>query len=546
VNPPTTQSEAKPPRYARALVACSIAALVWAVAARVAGPSDLWDQRQPRTVSYTTDILVNGGSHWILPMEPGRRPATKPPLYNWMAAPAVKLLGFPSELGHKLPSVVALGLCWLVLVRAGRRLDAAEGEALGWLAGLMLVANYTFFKLGYLARPDMLLTLWLMLGWLASTWLLVDWRRGPAPAGGGGRLSPAAQRGLALGFWVCVGLAGLTKGPAALPLVVYAFIAARLVGGRWAALGALRWWWGLPLGLLMAGSWVCAAWWIDPVHVRQELWSNEIVGRLTGLGPEGSREGPIGLLKSAPNMPVYYLARFAPWSLLSILAAGSLWRRVEAGGRRRWRTLGTLGAVLHGAAIFVIVVLALYTLSASKRADYIAAAFGPGALLAAWWVVHGGLRLQARLPWVVPVFAAALLGLMTALNWFQWGTPTLEFSRTIGGFITDCDRMIRAEPHPVAFWRSGVTHVQALLGSTDPDIHERERQWARELDGPAWVVAGRRTGPPYTFAELAAEQSLPVRVERRRRSVPLPWHNIWHERFSLYLVTPVVDEAGSP
>ncbi|MEE9608696.1 MAG: hypothetical protein V3U03_13225, partial [Myxococcota bacterium] len=102
MNPPKTQSEARPPRYAHALVACSIAALVWAVAARVSGPSDLWDQTQPRTVSYTTDILVNGGSHWILPMEPGRRPATKPPLYNWMAAPAVKLLGFPSELGHKL------------------------------------------------------------------------------------------------------------------------------------------------------------------------------------------------------------------------------------------------------------------------------------------------------------------------------------------------------------------------------------------------------------------------------------------------------------
>ena len=44
--------------------------------------------------------------------------------------------------------------------------EAAKG--LGWLTGAMLVSNYFFMKLAYLARPDMLLTLWLVGGWMAT------------------------------------------------------------------------------------------------------------------------------------------------------------------------------------------------------------------------------------------------------------------------------------------------------------------------------------------------------------------------------------------
>ena len=149
-----------------------MAALLWAVIGRVTGPSDTWDQRQPRTVSYTTDMLVNGGRHWILPVEAGRQPATKPPLYNWLAAPVVALAGFSSEVAHKFPSLAAICVCWLAMVRLGRWLDPAGGGSLGWVAGMMFVANYAVFKLGYLARPDMLLVMWLLGGWMSATAVL--------------------------------------------------------------------------------------------------------------------------------------------------------------------------------------------------------------------------------------------------------------------------------------------------------------------------------------------------------------------------------------
>src|SRR5688572_30604341 len=110
------------------LMVCSMASLVWALSARVLGPSDLWDQTQPKTVCYTSDIVVHGGWHWILPVERGLLPASKPPLYNWLAVPMVKLLGFSSELAHRFPSALALCLCWLLTVRAGRMIDRGNDQ----------------------------------------------------------------------------------------------------------------------------------------------------------------------------------------------------------------------------------------------------------------------------------------------------------------------------------------------------------------------------------------------------------------------------------
>src|SRR6185503_81222 len=126
------------------LAAFSFAVLVWALVARIAGPCDLWNQTQQRTISYTTDIIVHGigpeGSweHWILPVEAGAMPATKPPMYNWIAVPFVRLLGFSSEMAHKFPSIIALSACWLIIVRIGRTVDEGGDERLGWLAGLIL------------------------------------------------------------------------------------------------------------------------------------------------------------------------------------------------------------------------------------------------------------------------------------------------------------------------------------------------------------------------------------------------------------------------
>jgi 4-amino-4-deoxy-L-arabinose transferase-like glycosyltransferase len=518
-------------RWRRVLVACSVLALLWVLAARVLGPSDAWHQSQPPTIAYTTDIIVNGD--WILPQAWGERKATKPPLYNWLAVPMVRLMGLACEPAHKAPSLVALCLCWLIMVRLGRWLDPTSGGMLGWLAAMCLVASYCCFKLGYLARPDMLLTLWLLLGWIACTVLLLD-AAGPtgAPA-----MRPRTRLLLALGFWLSLGLAGLTKGPAAVPLLVYAVISARLIGGRWGALGALRPWWGLPLSLAVFGAWAFAAWRIDPEHVQRNLWGAEVVGRITGLGPEGSHRGPVAVVTTAAYMPLYYLGYFFPWSVLSVLAVVRLWSRPAPGAARRWRGLGWQGAMLQGAAIFGILTIALYSLSASKRADYAAAAVAPGAILAAWWMLKAPPRLGVIAPWAAPVATGLVLGVHTLVNQLQPQAPQRGFGDAIGRFNCEAETHLQTAPAPVLFWAAQYTQPACYFGSEGRIGVPAIRQMLRE-QSPFWIFAGRSSEEPVTLLDWLPEQCPRWTFTEACRSQELPRTDVWPVQIVLYRVDP--------
>ncbi len=529
-------SSATSPPWRRALVVCSMAALLWSIAARVLGPSDMWDQRQPRTVSYTTDIIVNGGDHWILPVEQGEYPATKPPLYNWLAVPMVKVLGFSSDLAHKSPSVIALCLCWLAVVRLGRFLDAAQGQTVGWLAGLMLAANYTTFKLGYLARPDMLLTLWLLLGWLAATALLTS----PPDV-----LRAPKARALRLAFWLCVALAGLTKGPPAIILPLYALLAARGLRGSWRAAAVFGWSWGLPLSLGLFGSWIWGVYRIDAQHLIDTLWFEEFFGRVTGLGSEGNVRGPVEFFRRILHMPLYYLSRFAPWSILSILAMVALWSRGAAGTDNRsryWQEIGHgAGAWLHAAAILVVLIVALFTLSTGKRADYIAAAIPPGSLLAAWWLLRIPPRWGITAPWLAPATAVVFLASMTVYNQLESNAPQPGFGNAINRFAVQAEAQIRHDPRPMAFWATERTYLQSYLGYCGQDATEALRQLLEAAD-PFWLVAGERSEPPVTVHDWLRDQHLEATLTEVSRSDRYDGISYWPGQVVLYRVDPARQE----
>ncbi len=469
--------------WQRVFAVCSITALIWVLAARVLGPSDLWDQTQPRTVAYTTDIVIHG--HWLLPLADGAA-ATKPPLYNWLAVPAVTLMGLSSELAHKAPSVVALCLCWLGLVRWGSRLVGGRGRAIGWLAGMIFLSGYTIFKLAYLARPDLVLTFFMFAGWVAATVLIAD----AAHENGEERLPVARRRWIALALWVCVGLGALTKGPAVLPLVIYAAVAPRLVAGRWRAAGALEWWWGLPLSMVLIAAWLYGVWRADAAHLVDQLWTEELYGRLTGLGSEAGDRGPIALLSTAPYMVWYYAARFEPWCLFSTLAMVMLWWRVPSTGHRRWHELGRAGSVLHGAVIFVLVTIAFFTFSAGKRADYLAPVYPAGALLAAWWLLEAPPRIGVRAPWCAPACAVFMLTGLTIHNQRQMSAPMPGYGDAIMTFIRESDQRLQARPAPVVFWTRGHLVVRSLLGAAGPGGGDQVREAGRE-GRPFWLIARR-------------------------------------------------------
>ncbi|MCA9296149.1 MAG: hypothetical protein KC983_06515, partial [Phycisphaerales bacterium] len=401
----------------------SITVLLAALFGRITAPSDLWDHTQPKTVAYTTDIIVHGGSRWILPYERDELPATKPPLYNWIAVPAVMVMGVGNHIAHRVPSLLAWLACWLLIVRICRTFDAgADGEGWwgrewGWIAGAAFVANLSMFKLSALVRPDMVLTLWLALAWWMSTVVFMR-------AAAGDR---ATQR-WAFGFWTMVGLAALTKGPVALVPVAYAIIAARITGGRWSTIRALRPWMSIWSAALF-GSWVAGVAWLNPEHLRTTLWGEEIYGRITGTGTLGSTDGPGSLVKSAPAMLAYFLTRFLPWSLVFIAATVTIVRLPvdERDRRARWTA---------AASVFTMLVIVVFSLSAGKRADYLAVGVPTAAIVAAWWLV----RESRRRAWIRPaIVIITLLNVMVMIiheHRFA-GPPPVSFGRSMDRFVHD-------------------------------------------------------------------------------------------------------------
>ncbi len=522
--------------WSRVCVWGSVVALAWVLAVRVLGPSDAWDQTQPRTMSYTTDIVLNG--RWLLPRDRAGVGATKPPLYNWLAVPAVRWLGRTSELAHKTPSVIALCLCWLILLRAGPRLiSTGDDLALGGLAAMIFLSSYTIFKIAYLARPDMLLTLWLLAGWVAATALLAD-------ASHGDDASAGRARKLALAFWLCVGLGALTKGPAVLPLLIYGVVGARLIRGRWRELRVFQWAWGLPLATLLVGGWLAAVWRIEPGHLSEQLWGQEIVARVTGTGPERDAAGPWALLTHLPYMAWYYLSRFEPWCVGSVLAMVILWRRERGTGQRRWRGLGRPGAALHGAALFVIIVIVFYTLSAGKRADYIAAAYGPGALLAAWWLLRS--PMGARAPWLGPTCAGLMLAGLTLHNHLRPSSPHRGLGDAINAFAREADRCITADPAPMVFWATGDTHLQSLVGAHQVGGHRALADLCR-AGRPFWLFAGQAVKPPMPVDRwLREDQGFVLELREMARTGEFPRTTSWPVEIVLYRVEPAGDPSNRP
>lgn len=188
------------------------------VVARIAGPSAMQRFDQPKTVAYTASMVLN--HQWLLPDDTLGHLATKPPLVNWLAAPWVAM-GFWSEWAVKLPMLLA-SLCTLgIVVGMGRHLLgrcaatakwSAEG---GLLAGLAWLTTPATMESLYHCRPDPVLVTFLVAAWALATLALEGSSRHP--------------RWTAVGLWVAVGLAGLTKGPPALLPILYVPLAARLI-----------------------------------------------------------------------------------------------------------------------------------------------------------------------------------------------------------------------------------------------------------------------------------------------------------------------------
>ncbi|MEM7228308.1 MAG: glycosyltransferase family 39 protein [Planctomycetota bacterium] len=502
------------------------ASLLAVLAARVAGPSDVWDHAQPRTLSYTTDIVVHGGSHWILPFERDETAASKPPMYNWIAAPWVQWLGTQNELAHRMPSVLAFLACWLALMHLGRRIGGQDGVMLGAIAATVFVANLLMTKLCIIVRPDMVLTAFVFAAWLGATAQLERRFRGDAP-----RLLWSAM------FWIGVIAGGLTKGPVALIPVIYALLIPRLAGGRWSDIPRLHWISGLIALATIAGGWLLLVARIDPDHLRSILIGEEIVGRVSGSGPRGSRGGPMDLLRTAPYIFGYYVVRQLPWALIVPLVVWSTWRS------RRTPLVSRIDRWTRCALVFTACALVIFTLSAGKRADYVSITTPMLGLIAGHWIT---IRLRPDRVRSVIAYAVVVVATVTVSirnEWVGTSDPPRDFGDRMMQLVADVDAIMVAEPRPLYCTRLGNAPVPALLGVSAP-VRDEPIEAAIERGEPCYVLSGWRDrhfeirdyGP-----ELKAKYPS-VSIEAIADSGEMTRGYGWSGRATLYKVTP--PEAG--
>jgi 4-amino-4-deoxy-L-arabinose transferase-like glycosyltransferase len=470
------------------------------LAARITGPSDLTTKTQPKTIAYTADMLVNG--RWLLPRHTTGELATKPPLFNWCSVPFVAAFDLWDEWAHKMPSILSglasAALCawmtaWMWKRRSRERDDDAldpsasgvDPWALGFVAAAMLLAAWPMFKQIYIARPDMLMSALLTASWALATVIL------QRAAEGAGRRRTLA---LSLGLWLCVGATALTKGPTAALPAAYIPLAALLIHRRFALVHATGWWWGIPLAIAMFAAWLIPVYRIDPEHVRTTLLGSEITDRVSG-GSAGE------LIAGIWKMPLYFLGRFAPWSIAAVLALIHL--RPRAWLRSRFAP----------AILWLLLVLIAFTLPGGRLSRYLLPMYPAVAALAAYFVVVVGRKYRITAPRAA--LAALLVAIGLAAYQFiastaaetQYGERNKAFAAEIRPIIGDDSIVIRTHYSEI---------IIVLLGR-----HQAGKPTDEQLATADWEIIGYK-GQDGVIAHsdvvVIRSNGKPGRLGLRRRS----------------------------
>ena len=207
---------------------------------------------------------------------------------------------------------------------------------------------------------------------------------------------------------------------------------------------------------------------------------------------------------------------------------------------RRWRKLGELGSYLNGAALFVIIIICVYTLSTGKRADYIAAAFAPGALLTAWWMLQLPERVLKTATRISITAAITTLLVMTLINEYKPLDPAIDvsFGDDINEFIHEAQQYISESPAPIEYWAAGTSHLQGHLGSSVKD-GSIPLLTALHNEQPFWLVAGQRGSEPQNIYDWLTTNKESAVLGKRCSSKELPRYAGWPGKVTLYWVVPV-------
>ncbi|MCK6499627.1 MAG: glycosyltransferase family 39 protein [Nitrospira sp.] len=365
------------PKEATTAVLLPVLLVAVLFALRILGPSNLTDNDQERPAAYILDAVRNG--HWIIQTDWLGDIASKPPFYTWLAGLCSLLLGDVNLAALYLPCALAMaGTAALVAWTAG----TALGPRGALIAAFFFVANPLTAKLSALARTDAVFTLGVTLTAVLSLRAAVT------------------GRGWILA-WIAAACATLTKGPLGLVLGVAGLVCLfwerpllRRWHGGWSHLA------GAGLFLLLSGGWFFLAWREMGDPLIQKMIRSELVNHAIQSNEQSRWVGFV-------VTPAYFLARFVPWSLLTLVGVVQACRTPPTDIAQRRLQRHAMAWLLAG--------LLLFGAASHQRGDLIAPLMPAGALLAAFpmvrWTQHWTFRRLA--------LSAAGLGILLGIT-FQW------------------------------------------------------------------------------------------------------------------------------
>jgi 4-amino-4-deoxy-L-arabinose transferase-like glycosyltransferase len=351
-----------------------VVALAAALLAPGLGRAPFDDPGEGQHAEIAREML--GGS-WLTPRLNGVRYFDKPPLLYWLTGISFSLFGLTEGAARLAPLLGALLAVAATAVLGARLLGPAGGA----LAGLALLSCALFAAFARYVRPESLFVAAMAWGF---TGLLVHMRgpnslnplASPAPAArqAGPRTPPTAdaRSGAAWALLGCaaLGVAALAKDPLGLigPLAAIA-VAAGLAG----RLRPVRAWLpplGVALLVIIGFGWYVVAALTEPAFLWYTVVDNHLlnVARMRQFPDE---DVPLSALEflTAASFGAF------PWIVAAAVAVGALIRG------RAWRDPAELPWV--ALALWMVGVLALFTISPFKLPHYGLPAYPALALLAA-------------------------------------------------------------------------------------------------------------------------------------------------------------------
>lgn len=263
----------------------------------------------------------------------------KPPMYYWLVALAFKAFGI-NEFAARFPTALLSVVCVLAVYQAGRRLF---NERAGILSALVLATSIEYIYLSKAAVTDITLTLFLTVSLLSFI-----------------------RRNYTL-FYICAGLATVTKGPIGLLFpggIVFFYL---LLTRNFSLLRQMN----LPRGIILFAIFGLP-WYVIMIAWHGQAFIDTFLGfhNLTRFtSPEH------------PQLAVWYyflpvlVIGFFPWTPLMIQAVWSALRK----GREKYKTLLFL-------TVWVSFIFLFFSVSSTKLVSYILPLYPPLALITGWYI----------------------------------------------------------------------------------------------------------------------------------------------------------------